>query len=89
MPFHSTLDIEELLTLIEDLSEDVLLTGSVSICRDADNNCVLETAIKGKAQYIVTRDDDIKFDLAVIAFLSKHGLSVMSLSSFLNILDHS
>ena len=82
----SALDIEELLILLEERSEDVLLSGNVSVCRDVDDNGVIETAINGKAQYIITRDDDIKFDLNVISFLSRHNIAVVSLSTFLNIL---
>jgi uncharacterized protein len=79
-------DIRELLILIEERSEHVLHAGDVAICRDTDDNLVIETAIKGQAQYIVTRDDDIKFDLKVIMFLSKEGISVTSVAQFLSII---
>lgn len=76
-------DIEELLILIEERSEHVLLSDSVNICRDKDDNFVIETAIKGKAAYLVTRDDDIKFDEKVASFLSQHNVSVVSIAKFL------
>jgi putative PIN family toxin of toxin-antitoxin system len=64
-------DIEEILTLIEERSEHVLLSGDIEICRDKDDNLIIETAVKGKAVYLVTRDDDVKFDKEVSNFLER------------------
>lgn len=75
--------IEELLILIEERSEPVLLSGDITICRDKDDNVVIETAIKGQADFLVTRDDDIKFDKAVSSFLKKYGISVISIAKFI------
>ncbi len=80
-------DAEELLTLIENRAEHAFLTGNVNICRDSDDNCVIETAIKGKAEYLVTGDRDIKSDHDVVAFLAKHAVSVISISEFLNLFN--
>jgi len=80
-------DIEELLILIEERSEHVMLSEDVVICRDKDDNFVIETAIKGKAGYLVTRDDDIKFDREVESFLSQHNVTVVSISKFLSLIN--
>ena len=80
-------DIQGLLTLIEELADNVLLTGEVDICRDKDDNAVIETAIKGQAQYLITRDDDIKFDEKVASYLFRHGVTVVSLSRFLSVIN--
>jgi len=80
-------DIKELLILIEDRAEYALISGDINICRDKDDDFVIETAIKGQAKYLVTRDDDMKFDKEVAAFLSQHGVSVISLSKFLSIIS--
>ena len=82
-------DITKLLFLLEDRAENVNISGSVTICRDKDDDIIIETAIKGKAEYLVTRDDDIKFDKKVASFLSQHGVTVISLSKFLNLLNKS
>jgi len=82
-------DIKELLILIEERVEYVLLSGDIAICRDKDDNLVIETAIKGQAEYLVTRDDDIKFDKKVSSFLSKYGISVISIGKFLNLIEKS
>jgi len=65
----SEADIMELLTLIEERAEHVLLSGDITVCRDSDDNFVIETAIKGQAAFIITRDDDIKFCKDVFRFL--------------------
>ncbi len=80
-------DIEELLILIEERSEHVLLSGDIIICRDKDDNLVLETAIKGKAEYLVTRDDDIKFDKEISSFLLQYDVSVISIANFLALIN--
>lgn len=77
-------DIEQLLLLIEERSENIPLSGDVAICRDIDDNLVIETAIKGKADFLVSRDDDIKFDKDVFAFLLQHEVTVISISKFLD-----
>jgi uncharacterized protein len=80
-------DIKGLLELLEQRAEDVLVLGDVEICRDKDDNFVIETAIKGQAEYLVTRDDDIKFDKEVLSYLSRHSITVVSLSKFLAVID--
>ena len=82
-------DIEELLTLIEERAEHVMVLDDVAICRDTDDNLVIETAIKGKAAYLVTRDDDIKFDKDVSAFLLQYGVAVVSIAKFLALINKS
>jgi len=62
----------------------LLIAVLVTICRDKDDDIVIETAIKGLTEYLVTRDDDIKFDKKISSFLSRHGVTVISLSKFLD-----
>ncbi len=79
-------DIEELLLLIEEKAEHVMVSGDVAVCRDKDDNLIIETAIKGNAQYLVTRDDDVKFDKKVSAFLSQYGIAILSVAKFLKLI---
>lgn len=80
-------DVEGLLLLIEERAENVPISGDVAICRDKDDNLVIETAIKSGAKYLVTRDDDIKFDKAVASFMLKNGVTVISLQKFLDLIS--
>lgn len=79
-------NILELLILIEERCEHVLLAGDVQICRDPEDNGIIETSIKGHASYIVTRDDDIKFDKSVEAFLAQNNSTPISTARFLKII---
>lgn len=80
-------DIEELLTLIEERADHVLLSGNIGVCRDKPDNLIIETATNGKAEYIVSRDDDIKFDKGVANFLSQYGISVLTVMKFLRLIE--
>ena len=39
--------------------EQVAPTRRVKVCRDPDDNVVIETALAGQAAYIVTGDEDL------------------------------
>lgn len=79
-------DIPALLILIEERCEHVLLSGDIRACRDPEDNSIIETAIKGHAAYIVTRDDGIKFDKSVEVFLSQNNVTPISTARFLKII---
>lgn len=76
-------DIRELLVLIEERADHVLLSGDVSICSDKDDDLIIETAVKGKADYLVTGDNDIKLSPDVSAFLKDNNVSVVTTANFL------
>ncbi|MHB8091818.1 MAG: putative toxin-antitoxin system toxin component, PIN family [Syntrophales bacterium] len=80
-------DIEELLILLEERSESVQISGDLQLCRDSNDDMVLETAIKGHVEYLVTRDDDIKHDREVSSFLKQYDVSILTVSKFLYILE--
>ena len=80
-------DIKELLTLIEERADYALLSGNINICRDKDDNFIIETAIRGNTAYIVSRDDDVKFDKAVSDFLSQYNISTTTVAKFLKLLE--
>lgn len=76
-------DIRELLVLLEERAEHVLLSGDVSICPDKDDDLIIETAVKGRADYLVTGDSDIKLYPDVSAFLEDNSVSVVTTAAFL------
>jgi predicted nucleic acid-binding protein len=57
--------------------------GVLKICRDPDDDEILEAAILGKAQYLVTRDDDLKRDLDLIKMARGNRVRVVSVRQFL------
>ena len=56
----------------------VYLSNDMKLCRDKKDNMVLETAIKGSADYVVTRDDDIEVDIKVKEEMEKHGIKILT-----------
>lgn len=57
--YFSTDDIEEFLSLLYKSVRIVELHHTIKDCRDEKDNFLLETAIRGKADYIVTGDKDL------------------------------
>ena len=52
-------EIENLFKLINQHGEEVTPTRDINICRDVDDNKVIEAAVAGNANYVVTGDDDL------------------------------
>jgi|GraSoiStandDraft_28_1057319.scaffolds.fasta_scaffold331117_2 uncharacterized protein len=67
-------------------SEFTAVTGSVRICRDPDDDMVIETAINGRADVLVSRDDDLKRSPEVAAVLAERGVRVLTVQRFLDAL---
>jgi putative PIN family toxin of toxin-antitoxin system len=65
----------------------VIPTGELRLCRDQRDDILLETALRGEAQYAVSRDDDIKRDLDLMAHLRANGVEVVSVAQFLELLN--
>lgn len=51
--------IEDTLALLALRGELVHPTRAIKVCRDPDDNAVIEAAVAGTAEYIVTGDDDL------------------------------
>lgn len=80
-------DIAELAALLEEKSITVKPPGTLRLCRDPRDDVVLETALLGKADYAISRDDDLKRDLDLIRKIQEHGVKVVSVQQFLKILE--
>jgi len=52
-------DIEDLIDLIQTIGDHFEIADELKICRDPKDNFLLELAIAGKADYIVTGDSDL------------------------------
>lgn len=55
----SAADIEEFLSLLYKSAQIVEIHHTIKDCRDKKDNFILETAIRGRADYIVTGDKDL------------------------------
>ena len=80
-------EIAQYLELIAARATVVQVAGKLRLCRDPDDDVHLEAAIAGSAKYLVTRDDDIKRDLDLMREMKRHGIEVVSVSSFLALIQ--
>ena len=80
-------DIAEFLRLIAENSIQVTTIGDLQLCRDPDDDLMLETALLGHAQFAVSRDDDLKRDQDLISKMNEHGIEVLSVQQFLDRLE--
>lgn len=76
-------DIAELVALLRERAEVVAVTGTVQLCRDPDDDIVIETARTGRADALATRDDDLKRDWDLVQILLAEGIQVLSVRQFL------
>ena len=74
--------VSALLDLLRDRAEIVGITGLLRVCRDPDDDAVVETAIVGKAEVIVSGDDDLLSDPSVLQLLQKHDVEVWTVRRF-------
>lgn len=63
------------------------VTGTVHLCRDPDDDLVIETALNGQADVLVSRDDDLKGAPDLVAILRAQGVEVLTVRRFLARLD--
>jgi putative PIN family toxin of toxin-antitoxin system len=76
-------DIAELVALLRERGEVVPIAGTVRLCRDPDDDMVIETAFNGRADALVTRDDDLKGVEDLTTILASHGVAVLTVRRFL------
>ena len=63
--------------------------GEISLCRDETDNFLLETAILGKAKYLVSGDSDLVDDKKLRAEMLKQGVIIVGVTEFVAILKES
>jgi putative PIN family toxin of toxin-antitoxin system len=76
-------DIAELVGLLVEKADVVEARGDLRLCRDPDDDVVLETAVNGRADVLVTRDEDLSRDLDLTALLEERGVRVLTVRHFL------
>lgn len=74
--------------LVADIAQIVVMAGTVQLCRDPDDNMILETAIVGHATPVISRDEDITRDLDLKRQLQRHNIQAITVSRFLAMIDY-
>jgi len=72
-----------LLRVLRERAELVEITGTIQLCRDPRDDMVVETALVGQADALVSRDDDLKRAPELIAVLSTRAVHVLTVRQFL------
>ncbi len=80
-------EIAEFLDLLRTHAEVVEVVGAVRLCRDPDDDIVVETAMRGQANVLVTRDDDLKGVEELRIALATIGIAVVTVQQFLDMLQ--
>ncbi|MBI5141483.1 MAG: putative toxin-antitoxin system toxin component, PIN family [Nitrospirae bacterium] len=79
--------IADMVSLMVERTQRVSLKKTVCVCRDPDDDIVIETAIRGNARYLITGDKDIFEDSSVLAFLMRHGVTAVRAVQFLSVIN--
>lgn len=82
-----SITITTFLQLLSDRAIHVFPTWQFPLCRDPDDNLILETAILARARYAISRDDDLKRDPKLVEHMQQNGVNVVSVRQFLHILN--
>jgi putative PIN family toxin of toxin-antitoxin system len=80
---ESSREITNFVARLKRLSLLVSVTGSLALCRDPDDDVLLETALVGHAPYIVSRDEDLTRDLDLQEAATRLGIQIATVAQFL------
>ena len=69
--------------LLSDFGLLVPVVGDVTLCRDPDDNVFLETALRGQADVLVSRDEDLTRAPELAAALREAQVEIMTVRRFL------
>jgi putative PIN family toxin of toxin-antitoxin system len=79
-------EAERYFELVREAVTESVPRDAGAACRDARDRTVLEAAVGGSVDYLVTRDDDLKRDPELIEELDRRGIRVVSISQIREIL---
>jgi putative PIN family toxin of toxin-antitoxin system len=80
-------EVVELVAAMRDLGEVVPISGGRGLCRDPDDDAVIETAISGLADILVSGDHDQLGDMAVRSLLADADVRVLTVAELVAELD--
>ncbi|MDR3329616.1 MAG: putative toxin-antitoxin system toxin component, PIN family [Prevotellaceae bacterium] len=74
--------IERFIASIREVAYSVVLEGKVTnVCRDSDDDKILECALLANADYIITGDDDL------LSLKEFEGIRIVTASEYLNLIN--
>ena len=81
---YSSDKVADYLRLIAELSDLVTTTGTLRICRDPDDDVLLETASASHATHIISRDEDVTRDAGLTQYLKAQNIQAVTVQRFLD-----
>ncbi len=78
-----TAQVDRVRVLLESAPTLTPVLGTVRLCRDPDDDIILETAVRGGADTLVSRDEDVTRAPDLLAALAAHGIEIMTVRQFL------
>jgi uncharacterized protein len=78
------IDVPRFMAGVAAVVQLVPVSGQLSLCRDPDDDVILETAIHGNAAYVISRDEDLTRDLDLIDHLRERGIEAMTVQRFID-----
>ena len=79
-------DIEAYMAGVAAVVQLVPIPGELKLCRDPNDDVILETAIQGNAAYVVSRDEDMTRDLDLIETLRERGIETITVQRLIDTL---
>lgn len=76
--------VREYLALLRSRSLLIEITGIMKMCRDPRDDFLIEMALWGGVDCIVSRDDDLKRDSDLVAQIQSLGIEALSVQQFLD-----
>jgi putative PIN family toxin of toxin-antitoxin system len=76
-------EAEDFTRLVAGIAQIVIVGGTLRLCRDSDDDLILETAVVGHATHVVSRDEDITRDPDLEQQLKARGIQAITISRFL------
>lgn len=80
-------EVGSLIAVLKSGAGLVQVEGNVIACRDPDDNVVIETAIRGRADPLVSGDHDLTQMAEVAEYLARAGIRVVTVRQFLQELN--
>jgi predicted nucleic acid-binding protein len=71
------------LAAIRAVAELIEIAGDVRLCRDPNDDMVIETALKGRADVLVSRNEDLTRTPELAEALAQAGIRVLTVARFL------
>ena len=80
---YSESEAQLYLVMIQSRAQIVPTTGHLKICRDPTDDELLEAALTGEAEYLVSRDADFTRDLELIHLFFQRGVKIVTVRQLL------